>query len=93
MHHGNIDLASYSHFLTFFILGVFVKDKYKGALVLGILWEIFEYFISYNQDTNQFIVDNWVIPEYYWNDTFHHKVTDILFNMVGYHIGNLIKPT
>ena len=92
MHHGNIDLASLSHFLIFFTLGVFVKDKYKGALVLGILWEIFEYFISYNQEANRFIVDNWVVPEYYWNDTFQHKVTDILFNMAGYHIGNLIKP-
>ena len=92
MHHGNIDLASYSHFLTFFILGVFVKDKYKGALLLGILWEVFEKIISENIKIKDFILDNWVVPEYYWNDTLPHKLMDIFINMIGYHIGNLIKP-
>ena len=38
MHHGNIDVLSVGHFTFFFILGIFVKDKYKGALLLGILW-------------------------------------------------------
>tara|TARA_Y100000817_G_scaffold304232_1_gene287028 strand:- start:186 stop:467 length:282 start_codon:yes stop_codon:yes gene_type:complete len=92
MHHGNIDVLSVGHFTFFFILGIFVKDKYKGALLLGILWEIFEIFISHNQTIKNFIVENWVVPEYYWNDTFSHKITDIIFNMIGYHIGNLITP-
>ena len=38
MHHGNIDVLSLGHFFTFFTLGIFVKDKYKGAL-LGIFWD------------------------------------------------------
>ena len=92
MHHGNIDVLSVGHFTFFFILGIFVKDKYKGALLLGILWEIFEIFISHNQTIKNFIVENWVVPEYYWNDTFSNKITDIIFNMIGYHIGNLITP-
>jgi hypothetical protein len=92
MHHGNIDILSLGHFFTFFTLGIFVKDKYKGAFLLGILWEVFEIIISQNQTIKNFIVDNWVIPEYYWNDTLPHKITDIMFNMIGYHIGNLITP-
>ena len=92
MHHGNIDILSVGHFLTFFTLGIFVKDKYKGAFLLGILWEIFEIIISYNQTIKNFILENWVVPEYYWNDTFPHKITDIIINMIGYHIGNLITP-
>ena len=76
MHHGNIDVLSVGHFTFFFILGIFVKDKYKGALLLGILWEIFEIFISHNQTIKNFIVENWVVPEYYWNDKFSHKITD-----------------
>ena len=92
MHHGNIDVLSLGHFLTFFTLGIFVKDKYKGAFLLGILWEVFEIINSQNQTIKNFILENWVIPEYYWNDTFSHKITDIIINMIGYHIGNLITP-
>ena len=92
MHHGNIDILSIGHFLTFFIFGIFVKNKYKGALLLGILWEIFEIIISHNKLIKNFILENWVIPEYYWNDTFSHKITDIIINMIGYHVGNLITP-
>mgnify|MGYP001254256754 CR=1 FL=1 len=92
MNQSLIDLMSISHFLTFFILGVFVKNKYKGALLLGIIWEIFEYIISNNIKIKNFIIENWFVPERYWNDTIQHKFMDILINMIGYQIGNLIKP-
>lgn len=92
MNQSLIDLMSISHFLTFFILGIFVKNKYKGALLLGIIWEIFEYIISNNIKIKKFIIENWFVPEKYWNDTFQHKCMDISINMIGYHIGNLIKP-
>ena len=92
MHHGLLDILSVGHFIFFLVLGIFVKNKYKGALLLGILWEIFEYIISHNKTIQRFILENWVIPEMYWNDTFSHKITDIIINMIGYYIGNKIKP-
>tara|TARA_B110000977_G_C11004147_1_gene465049 strand:+ start:621 stop:902 length:282 start_codon:yes stop_codon:yes gene_type:complete len=91
MYHGNIDIFSIVHFSTFFTLGLYVKDKYMAALLLGILWEVFEFIISCNQTIKKFVLENWVVPEYYFNDTLSHKITDIMFNMVGYHIGNKIK--
>ena len=92
MNQSLLDLMSISHFLFFFILGIFNKNKYKGAFLLGILWEFFEYIISNNITIKNFIIDNWFIPEIYWNDTFQHKCMDLLINMIGYNIGNLIKP-
>ena len=92
MNHGLIDELSILHFTFFFILGVYVKNKYRGALLLGILWEIFEIIISKNKLIKRSILKNWIVPELYWNDTLSHKLTDIIINMIGYHIGNLIKP-
>jgi len=86
------DILSLGHFILYFFLGVFIKNKYKGALLLGVLWELFEYIISNNDYIKNIIIENWMIPENYWNDTFQHKIFDIIFNMLGYHFGNLIKP-
>ena len=86
------DILSLGHFILYFFFRVFIKNKYKGVLLLGVLWELFEYIISNNDYIKNIIIENWMIPERYWNDTFQHKIFDIIFNMLGYHFGNLIKP-
>ena len=92
MNHGAIDLLIMSHFLFFFLLGVFWKNKYYGAMFIGILWEIIEYIISKNEFTRRILLNYWIIPEKYWNETIQNKLVDLCVNMIGYHIGNLIYP-
>ena len=93
MNHGLIDILSVQHFMIFFFLGVYWKNKYKAALFLGVLWEILEYLMITNEPTRSFILDNWFVPEKYIHDTLEHIITDIIINMIGYYIGNLIIPT
>ena len=93
MNHGPIDILSVTHFMTFFLLGVYWKNKYKAALLIGILWEIIEYLMITNEPTRSFILDNWFVPEKYIHDTPENSTADIIINMIGYHIGNLIIPT
>ena len=92
MHHGAIDPLLISHFMTFFFLGVFWKNKYQGAMFLGILWEIIEYIMANNKFTRKILLTYWIIPEQYWNETIDNKFMDLFINMLGYHIGNLIYP-
>ena len=40
-----IDILSIIHFVNFLILGIFVKNNYKLAFIIGIIWEIFEYIV------------------------------------------------
>ena len=91
MDHGNFDLLSFFHFLFYFCIGLFYKNKYFIILIIGILWEIFEKFIITNEYTKELLFKYWFIPELYINDTLEHSIVDIIINMIGYTIGNKIK--
>lgn len=87
----NIDILSLFHFLIYLFLGYYIKHKYLLALLLGVLWEIFEKFIVTNKYTRYLIEEYWFIPINYIDDTFDHSITDIIINMIGYTIGSNIK--
>ena len=61
------------------------------VLIIGILWEIFEYFITKNKFTRNLLIKYWFIPKSIWDeDAFNiNRVSDIIFNMLGYHYGNI----
>ena len=90
MNHGAIDPLLIAHFFTFFSLGVFWKNQYLGALFFGILWEIVEYIMANNDFTRKILLNYWIIPEQYWNETIDNQLMDLFVNMIGYHIGNII---
>jgi len=91
MNHGLLDILSISHFIIYFVIGLFLKNKYLLVLLVGILFEIFEYYISTNETIKTLLIEYWFIPEIYWNDTLEHKIVDIIINMIGYYIGNKIS--
>jgi hypothetical protein len=86
----NIDVLSINHFLIYFILGLFLKNQYKLIIILSLVWELFEYTISHINYTRQFLINYWFIPEKYWNEPFTNKIYDIIINIIGYYIGNMI---
>lgn len=86
------DKLTIVHFLQYFIFGLYIKNKYLLVLLVGILWEIFEYLISNNNFTYNLLKKCWPIEEKYWNEkNIYNKVIDIISNMLGYHFGNKIK--
>ena len=87
----NIDILSLFHFLIYLFLGYYIKHKYLIALLLGVLWEIFEKIIVSNSYTRYLLKEYWFIPINYIDDTFDHSITDIIINMIGYTIGSNIK--
>ena len=87
-----IDLYSIIHFVNFFILGLFVKNKFEIAFVIGIMWEVIEYYITTIKYTSNLIKKYWPIPKKYWDESnCLNPVFDIFFNMFGYYLGNKIK--
>jgi len=84
-----IDILSVIHFFIYFCLGLIIKNNYKFALFIGITWEIFEYIITNMNYTKNLLKKYWPINLKYWEEKNKlNKVFDLLFNMLGYYIGN-----
>lgn len=84
-----IDILSLNHLLIYFVIGKIFKNNYTLALTLSLLWETVEKYIVNNKYTRNLLEKYWFVPKKYWDET--HKLNpyfDILFNMIGYHIGN-----
>lgn len=86
-----IDEFSLLHFIQFFILGLITKNDYKLAFTLSILWEIFEYYVTTNKITKEYLRKYWIVPERIWAEKNSNRLYDIFFNMIGYHLGNILK--
>ena len=84
----HLDILSISHFIIYYIIGLYIKDSYTLILILGILWEIFEFYTVRNKTTRNLLYNFWPIPEKYWYDSFEHSLVDISVNMIGYYFGN-----
>ena len=85
------DFMSVMHFIIYFFLGLFLKNRYDVALFLGILWEVFEYTVTRNKITRKLIIKHWPIPQELWDERFRNRIFDLMYNMLGYHIGNKMK--
>ncbi len=70
-------------------LGIIIKNNYKLAFLIGICWEVFEYIITTNNYTRKLLIKYWYIKQEFWDETnILNRVFDIVFNMVGYYVGN-----
>ncbi len=86
-----VDLHSIIHFVNFFILGYFVNDRYTFAFLLGIVWEVFEYYVTRHKGLRR-VIRRLSISKKYWDESHClNPVLDILFNMTGYYSGNYIR--
>ena len=83
------DVMSVSHFTTFLIFGIFIKDNYVLMIVLGILWEILEIIVVNTAATRRLLVKYWPVPEKYWDESCRNKYTDLVVNLIGYYVGNV----
>lgn len=86
-----IDKMSIIHFLNFFILGILLKNRFMSALLLGIVWELFEYIVTRNKYTRRVLIKYWPIPKRLWEENnILNRVCDLCLNMIGYYFGNKI---
>ena len=87
------DFLSITHFLFFYIVGIYIKDNYEFAFFLGVFWEILEYFITSRKFTRNLLIKYWFVPKHIWDEDLNNKnrISDLIFNMLGYHYGNSIK--
>ena len=84
---GMIDFLSFVHVITYLILGIFVKDKYVLVFIIGVIWEIVEYMMVNNEYIRKLIIEYYPIRIEKWEDKYN-KIFDLIFNMIGYYIGN-----
>jgi hypothetical protein len=85
-----LDLMSIIHFLLYLIFGFFFPYKWIPALIIMVLWELFEILIVKVSAFKQIVLKYWFVPEQYWNETWINKVYDIIFNIAGFIVGSYI---
>ena len=47
----HLDILSIAHFCIYYVIGLYIKNNYTLILILGILWELFEYYTVRNKTT------------------------------------------
>ncbi len=72
---GPFSAYSPVHFLIWFLAAKYTKLSWKWFFVLSIVWEIFEFIVSFYSDSSFF-------PESNIN-----RFTDIIFNIAGFYLG------
>jgi len=85
------DPLSIGHFTLYYILGLYLKNYYLVAFLLGIAWEIFEYNLIRNSLVRELLIKHWFIPQRIWDEKSENRISDLVFNMLGYHLGNKTK--
>ena len=50
---------------------------------------IFEYFITRNSMVREILIKYWFIPKTIWDEGLFNRFSDLGFNMLGYHLGNI----
>ena len=84
-----LDSFSFVNLFQYVMVGKYYKNKYFLILVFGIFWEIFEYLLASTEKTREFLKKYWFVPKKFWDEKIENKCTDLVFRMVGYHIGNV----
>lgn len=84
------DYLSFVHFFWFYLLGLFLKNNYIFAFFLGVFWEFLEFYITKTPFTRNLLIKYWPVPKKIWDEDALNinRVSDIIFNMLGYHVGN-----
>lgn len=75
-----------SHLLLYVYIGYHYPDNYLFVIIIGILWEIYEY----NFSTNDIFINNIYIGLCGIEDGYHqmiHNIYDPFINLLGYYIG------
>ena len=93
-----LDGWSLSHFLFFLILGYFYKEYIFFIVLMGILWESFEYVTS-NSGINIYILSwfrglskcNALSEENKNGHWMYAKVSDIFVNVLGLYVGYVLS--
>jgi len=86
-----LDLASLAHLFNFMILGLLFPNNYVGAVVLGIVWELFEECLAKREFSRDFLMQHFKNYQNLWDETKKNKLMDLGLNMVGYYAGNRLR--
>ena len=85
-----IDILTLSHFLFWLVAGYVFPNKYMYVVIIGLLWELFEYMIVKVDVLYKLVKKYWFVPERYWNETIYNKIIDMIVNLLGYSLGCLL---
>ena len=88
---GIIDFLSGVHVINNIIIGLYLKNQYLLVFLVGLLWEILEYGIVNTPFLMKIILKYYPVKIEKLEDCAN-KFFDLIFNMIGYYIGNKI-PT
>jgi len=73
------------------ILGLLFPNNYVGAVVLGIVWELFEECLTKKEFSRDFLIQHFKNYQNLWDENKKNKLMDLGLNMIGYYTGNWLR--
>ncbi len=86
-----LDISSVAHVFKYIVVGILFPNNYIGALALGIAWELFEECITKKEFSRDLLVKHFNSYKDLWDESKRNKLLDLVFNMIGYYLGNRIR--
>jgi len=78
------NILSLTHATLWFMIGLWIPHRYDWVIGLSFAWEILETYAVHQPVLYSILKTYWFIPEKYWNEPIGNKITDIVFNLIGY---------
>ena len=86
-----VDLASFAHLFIFGVLGILFPNNYIGAILLSLVWDLFEGCLTKKNISKQIVIDYFNSWRSLWDESKGNKLTDLIINMIGYTIGSFLR--
>lgn len=67
------------HILLYILIALFIPNIWWFAIIISIIWEIYEYIMSHILENNDF-----------YAEVIINRIFDVIFNLLGYYIGSVI---
>jgi len=67
------------HIILYILIALFIPNNWWFAIIISIIWEIYEYIMSHILENNDFYAEVMI-----------NRICDIGFNLIGYYIGSVI---
>lgn len=76
-----------SHFILYGVITYIYPKYWLFIFMIGVLWELFEYFLENNPKLNCYVLDDNTIKQKYW----YARYQDVIMNLLGILTALIIK--
>ena len=86
-----VDVDNFTHLFIFGALGILFPNNYIGAILLSLVWDLFEGCLTKKTISKQIVIDYFNSWRSLWDESKGTKLVVLIINMIGYTIGSFLR--